>query len=198
MIHVMPPFLRSPVGIIAEQFDVKPVQSARRLDVKGVLTDLFNRGDSGQRQEKPKMVREIREGTRDGFTVAEAFGLKRLAVGRKDEFGFLARRGLALPQFIKRGRYLAFGADFDVDIVALKNAAGQVGLICGSATKALDGCIFVSKRFKECEREIRRVKWRFSESRYGFFDFNGVHVSICGMPRLPRELLSLFFAMPIL
>ena len=47
VVHVLAALLGSPLGIVLQQLDVKAVQAAGRLDVEGVLPDLFDRGDPG-------------------------------------------------------------------------------------------------------------------------------------------------------
>ena len=59
LVHLMAARGGAPVGVVPQQFDIKPVQTAGRLDVKGVLADRPNGGDTRQRQEKAEMVGEV-------------------------------------------------------------------------------------------------------------------------------------------
>ena len=41
--------LGPPIGVVLQQFDIEPVETAGRLDVKGAFADLLNGGDACQR-----------------------------------------------------------------------------------------------------------------------------------------------------
>ncbi len=56
VVHVGPALGRVPVRVVLQQLDIEPVEPARRADVEGVLADLLDGGDAGQRQEEAEMV----------------------------------------------------------------------------------------------------------------------------------------------
>ena len=127
---------RVPVGVLLQQLDVEPVEAAGGPDVEGVLADLLDRGDAGQRQEEAEVVGKVGVGAGDGLAVDEVLGLEALAVGGQDELGLVAGGGRTLPQRGERRRHFAFRADLDVDVVALEHPAGQVGLVRVAALAA--------------------------------------------------------------
>ena len=60
--------------------------------------------------------------------VGDVLGLKTFAIGGEDEFALLPDGGRTLPQCCQRGCDFTFRANFEVNVVPLKNAA-DVGLI---------------------------------------------------------------------
>lgn len=61
------------------------------------------------------------------LTVGQILRLEALPICREDEFGLLAGRGRALPQGGERGGHLAPGADLEMDIITLEQAARDIG-----------------------------------------------------------------------
>src|SRR5207248_11218095 len=120
---------RVPVGVFFEQLNVQPVESARGLDVEGVLADLFDRGDPGQRQEEAEVIVKVGIGAGNGFAINEVFGFEGFAIGGQDELGLLASGGGTLSQRREGRRYFAFRANLDMDVVALQHAAVQIGFV---------------------------------------------------------------------
>ena len=112
-----------------EQFDVEAVQSPSGLDVEGVLANLPDGGNASQWQEETEVIVKISVGADDRFTIGQIFRLKGFAIGGEDELGLLAGRRRACPQRGERGGDFAFRTNLEMDIVALENTAGQVGLI---------------------------------------------------------------------
>ena len=129
MVQVFAPRRRSPLRVFPQQFNVEFIESAGGLDVEGILTDLLNGGDAGERKEEAEVIGEIRVGAGDGFAVHDIFRLKCFAIGGEDELALLARGGRTLPQCFERAGDFALRADLDMDVVALKDAAGEVGLV---------------------------------------------------------------------
>ena len=150
VVHVAVALLAAPVGIFAEEFHVKAVQAASGADVEGVFPDLLHGGDPGKRQEEAKMIREGRVVAGDCFAIGEVFCLKRDAIGGEDELGLLLGRGRTISQGCKRGGDFALWADVQVDVVALEDAAGEVGGVGTGfplSPEALEGGVFVSEGF---------------------------------------------------
>ena len=112
VIQVFAAFLGGPLGVVLEQLDVEPVETAGGLDVEGVFADLPDRGDTGQRQEEAEVIVEIGVGAGDGAAIEEVFGLKLGAVGGEDELGLLAGGRGTLPQGGEGGGDLAGRTDF--------------------------------------------------------------------------------------
>jgi hypothetical protein len=75
----------APFGIVLQQLDIKPVQSAGGPDVEGAFADLPDGGDAGERQKEAEMVREIGIGAGDRIAARQVLGLERVAIGRQDE-----------------------------------------------------------------------------------------------------------------
>jgi len=137
VVHVVTAQFGAPVGVFAEQFHVEAVQAAGGADVEGVFPDLLDRGDSGERQEKTEVIGEGRIIAGDRLAIDEVLGFKGFAVGGEDELGLLFVGGRAFPQGGERGSHLALRADLEVDVVALENAAGEVGLVGIATAKPL-------------------------------------------------------------
>jgi hypothetical protein len=150
VVHVAPPLLAAPVGVFAEKFEVEAVQATGGADVKGVFPDLLDGGDAGERQEEAEVIGKRRVIADDGFAiVGKALGLQRDAIGGEDELGLLLGGGRAIPQGGKGGRDLACRADLEVNIVALEDAAGEIGLVRVTTPQALEGGFLISEGFEE-------------------------------------------------
>ena len=65
---------RTPVGVVFQQLDVKPIQAAGRPDVERTFTDLLDSGDASQRQEEAEVVGEIRESAGDRLAARQILG----------------------------------------------------------------------------------------------------------------------------
>jgi hypothetical protein len=85
MVHVVAARGRAPFGVVLQQLDIEPVQPAGGPDVEGVLTDLFDGRDAGERQEEAEMVRKVCIGAGDRLAARQILGLERLAIGRQNE-----------------------------------------------------------------------------------------------------------------
>ena len=85
VVHVVAALGRAPVGVVLQQLDIEPVQAAGGPDVEGVLADLLDGGDAGQRQEEAEMVGKVLVGAGDGLAARQVLGLEIHAVGRQDE-----------------------------------------------------------------------------------------------------------------
>jgi hypothetical protein len=100
VVHVVAARGLAPLGVALQQFDIEPVQPAGGADVKGVLGDLPDRGDAGERQEEAEMVREIGIGAGDRIAACQVLGLECIAIGREDEFGLEPGCPSASPGFL--------------------------------------------------------------------------------------------------
>ncbi|MNL25611.1 hypothetical protein D3C87_1470970 [compost metagenome] len=67
MVHVGAAFVRGPLWILVQQFDVQLVQAAGGTHVDGVVLDLLNGGDPSQGQQEAEVVGEVRVIAGDGF-----------------------------------------------------------------------------------------------------------------------------------
>jgi hypothetical protein len=63
----------------------------------------------------------------------------------------------------------------DVDVIALKHAAGHVGSVAVAHAQTAERRLLVAKGGQEGERELLRVKRLERKVRDGLFDFYGVH-----------------------
>ncbi len=165
-----------PLRVFLQQFDVQAIEATGSLDIKGIFTDLLDRCDPRQQQEKPEVVVKVGILAGDGLAIDEIFGLKARAVGGKDEFGFVASGGRAITQGRERRSHLAIAANVQVNIVALEHAAGQIRLVRAAAVEPFKGRLLISEGFEKGKREHRRVKGRFGKPGDGFFNFNGIHM----------------------
>lgn len=178
VIEIMSAIRRVPVRVFPEQLDIELVQASGGLDVESVFANLFDRGDSCQRQKKTEVIGKIGVVADERFAISEVFRFQSFAIGGEDELCFGARRLRAVAQCVQRFGNATIFANSEMDIIALKNAAGQIGLIRIAAAKPLERGLLVAKRFEEGERKIHRVKRGFGELGNGFFDFDSVHVII--------------------
>ena len=163
-----------PFRVVLQQLDIKLVEPRGGPNIKRTLADLRNRGDPGQRQEKPKVIRELGIGAGNGIGAAEVFRLKRLAVGGQNELGLGRCRLGAGAQGLERFIHLAGGAGDDMDIAALKHAT-NIRLVGIAGAQALDCGVLVAKGAQELKGELGPVKRLKRKVGYGFFDFNGIH-----------------------
>jgi hypothetical protein len=60
MVHVVPTLGGSPFWVVFQELDIEPVKTACCPDVERAFADLFDGGDSGQRQKEAEVVREVR------------------------------------------------------------------------------------------------------------------------------------------
>jgi len=150
-----------PLGVVLEELYVEAVQAAGGLDIEGVFADLLYGGDTGEREEKAEVLVKVGVGAGERLAVGEVLGLEAAAVGGEDELGLLAGGGGALGQGGERGGDLALGADAEVEVVALKDAAGEVGLVGIAAAEAVQGGFFCCRRL----RERRRGRWPRQKAR---------------------------------
>ncbi|HMP82168.1 MAG TPA: hypothetical protein PKA41_05605 [Verrucomicrobiota bacterium] len=177
VIHLLPPLVGIPIRVGPEQFDVKLVQSPGRLDVEGVFPDLPDRGDSRQRQEEPEVIVKVSEVACDRFAIRNVFGFEAFSVRGEDELCLLPSSRRALPERGERGGDLSFRTNFDVDVVALKDAA-EVGLVGVPALEPLNRRRPIPESLKKRERKRLRVERLFRETGNCFFDLDGVHREI--------------------
>src|ERR1700744_1631416 len=92
MVHVMTSGFRSPFGIVSQQFDIKFVQTASGPDVEGAFPNLLNGTNARQRQEKTKMIGEIKVGAHNCFPILEILCLKSVSISRKTKTRLGSRR----------------------------------------------------------------------------------------------------------
>ncbi|MNM48937.1 hypothetical protein D3C81_599340 [compost metagenome] len=64
-----------PVRVLVQQLDVQLVQAAGGTHVDGVVLDLLDSGDTGQRQQETEVVGKVRVVAGDCFTRDQFFGL---------------------------------------------------------------------------------------------------------------------------
>ena len=158
VIHVWTAGGSAPVGIVLQQLDIKPVETAGRLDVKGTLADLFDGADTCKGQEEPEVIREFTVFTRDRRDIGrQVFSFKSLAIRCKNKLCLGLRGGGAGLQLSKRSCDFTLSAHFEVNVVGLKHAA-LVGLVGRSAAQTLDGRRFVAERLQKGERELLAIE----------------------------------------
>ena len=87
VVHVSAALGRRPTRVLAQQLDVQLVQAASGTHVDGVVLDLLDGGDAGQRQEEAEVVGELRVVASDGIARGQFLGLQCRAVGSQDELG---------------------------------------------------------------------------------------------------------------
>jgi len=158
VVHIGAALIRGPLGVLIQQLDVELVQPRGGAYVDGVVPDLLDGGDAGQRQEKAEMVREVRVGAGDGFATGQFFGFKGLAVGGKDELGLGFCSGRAGAQRLEGFAHGARFAHGDMDVVALEHATRHIRSIVVASTQALECRILIAESGQERERELRRVE----------------------------------------
>jgi hypothetical protein len=157
--------------------------SARRPDVEGAFADLLDGGDARQRQEHAEVIGEFGIGAGNRLAAGKVFRLELLAIGGEDELGLCGNGLWAVAQGLQGvvdGAGVACG---NMDVAALKKAAGNVRRIGSTRAQFLDRCGFVAERLKECERKLRTVKWLGSQIRNGLFDLYCIHCTTLGLVR---------------
>ncbi|MNE48314.1 hypothetical protein D3C80_1427700 [compost metagenome] len=118
MVHVGATFVLGPVRVLVQQLDVQLVQAAGGAHVDGVVLDLLDGGDAGQRQQEAEVVGKVRVVAGDGFTRDQFFGLQRLPVGGEDELGFGFCGGRAGAQGLECFAHTARLACGDMNVAA--------------------------------------------------------------------------------
>ncbi|MNP23520.1 hypothetical protein D3C76_1162340 [compost metagenome] len=118
MVHVDAAFFRGPHWILVQQFNVQLVQAAGGTHVDGVVLDLLDCGDAGQRQQEAEVVGEVRVVAGDGFTRDQFLGLQRLPVGGENELGFGFCGGRAGAQGLECFAHTARLACGDMNVAA--------------------------------------------------------------------------------
>ncbi|SFG49758.1 hypothetical protein SAMN05518801_13520 [Novosphingobium sp. CF614] len=174
MVHVHPSRGGAPIGIVFQQLDIKPIETAGCADVERTFPNLLDRGDACQRQEKPKMIRKAGIVAGNGFAGFEVLGLKRLAIGGKNEFCLRLGSNGAGFQGRDRSRDRAGGRRQPSECCWFAGPP-NIGLVRHAAAQTLDRCRLVSEGFKERERELLCVERLLCQSRNRFFNFNCVH-----------------------
>ncbi len=91
--------------------------------IKGVFTNLLNRRNARQRQEKTEVVMKVGVVAGDRLAIDKVFSLKAFAIGSEDKLGLLLSSRWAISQGRKRGADFPFRANLYMDIVALEYAA---------------------------------------------------------------------------
>ena len=176
-----------PAGVVADEFDVEPVEPPRRLDVEGVLADRLDRANAGQAQKIAEMVAEFGEvaDQRRFGLVGEVLGLDRRAVGGESELRLVLDRRGAGDHLLQGGRRLAGRTGREVDVVAMagQKRARHVALVVplAAGSELLDGGGVEVERLKKLERELGGDERAFGELAHRFFDFDSVHRD--GIPR---------------
>ena len=174
VVEILAAGVGGPFRVVLEQFDVEPVEAAGGLNIEGFFADRFDRSDTGQRQKEAEVIVEIRAGAGDRLAIGQILGLEALAIGGEGELGLLPRVRGALAEGGECGGHRALGADFQVEIVALKNTAGEVRLVRVATAQAAVRGLRIPEGFEEGVRKNRRVKGRGDEIGNGLFDLNGV------------------------
>ena len=128
----------------------------------------------GQRQEKAEMIGKVRVGAGDRLAASSGPRPRRSSpsVARMNCAFALAVAGLAFSAASVLVTSPS-GADGDVDVVGLKNAA-EIGPVGRAAAQPPDRSVFVPERRQEGERKFRRVIRRFGQLRHLLFDFDRV------------------------
>ena len=135
---------------------------------------MLDGADPCQGQEEAKVIGKVGVSAGDRLAGGKVFSLKIGAIGGQHEFR-LGLGGGGTGFELRKGRCdFPCPADFQMNVVGLKNAA-QVGLVGRSALQALDGGRLVSKSEQESEREFFGVEWKLGQCRYGFFNLNSIH-----------------------
>jgi hypothetical protein len=165
----------APVGVVLQQFNIKAVEAACGLDVKGTLADLFDSGDAREGQEEAEVIGELLKGASDGFAADQVLGLEILPIGSEDELGFELGGGRAVFKRHEGVRDRAGGAGGDMDVVALEDPA-QIGFVRVTLAQLLDLGRLAPKSLKKSKREFSWVEWYFGEFGDSLFDLDGVHL----------------------
>tara|TARA_R100000750_G_scaffold694_1_gene904 strand:+ start:315 stop:947 length:633 start_codon:yes stop_codon:yes gene_type:complete len=176
----------APVGVVLQQFDIKAIQPARGLDVKGALADLFDSRDAREGQEEAKMIGELLKGTGDGFAADQVLGLELLTIGSEDELGFELGGGRAIFECREGVGDRAKGAGGDMDVVALQDPA-KIGFVRFALAQLLDLGGFAPEGFEKGKGEFSRVEGGLSKLRDGLFDLNRVHLHLLSRRHLNDE-----------
>jgi hypothetical protein len=188
VVHVLPAVL--PLGVLAQQLDIEAVQAAGRLDIERAFADLLDGGDAGERQEEAEVIGKLGVGAGDRAAAREILGLEGFAVGREDELGLLGGRLGAAAQGAKGFVNAAGRAGHQVDVAALENGAGDVGLVCVAGAQALDCRVLVPKGGQKLEGELGTVKRGLRQRGYSFFDLDRVHGASDKAERCCRQQAS--------
>ena len=188
MVHVMAFLGAAPIGVVLDQFDVKPVEAAGRADVKGAFADLFDGGDTRERQEEAEVVGKIGVAAGDGFAGVDILSLEVDAVGGENELCLGAGRGGAVAKGGQGRRDIARRAGRKVNVVGLKDTA-EVGFVGCAGAQSFDSSVLVSEGREKGIRELGRVKGLLGKFGNGLFDFNGVHRKICPKVKTVSSLL---------
>lgn len=183
MVHVRPPLGARPVGIVLQQLDIKLVQAARRPDVEGALADLLDGGDARQWQEYAEVIGKLGVGTGNCLAAGKVFRLELVAIGGEDEFGLCCEGLRAVAQGFQGVVDGADAAGGNMDVAALKQAAGNVRRIGSTGAQFLDRRRLVSEGFQKRERKLRPVKRLGSQIRNGLFDLYCIHGTTLGLVR---------------
>ncbi|MNF97515.1 hypothetical protein D3C84_803460 [compost metagenome] len=118
VVHVGATFVLGPVRVLVQQLDVQLVQAAGGAHVDGVVLDLLDGGDAGQRQQETEVVGKVRVVAGDGFTRDQLFGLQRLPIGGKDKLGLGFCGGRAGAQCLERFAHATRLACGDMNVAA--------------------------------------------------------------------------------
>jgi hypothetical protein len=82
-----------------------------------------------------------------------------------------------VPQHRQGFCHRARGGDSDVDIIGLKDGAGQVGPVRFAPTQTPQHRFLVVERLQKGERELGRVKRLLGERRHGLLYLDSVHAA---------------------
>ncbi len=74
VVHVMPAGIGAPLGVLLQQLDIELVQATGRPHINGVVLDLADSRDAGQRQEEADMFGKAWVVGRNGLAGGEVFG----------------------------------------------------------------------------------------------------------------------------
>ncbi len=180
----MTAFIRSPVRISLQKFDIEAIETPGRLDIDRVILDRFDGRDACERKKETEMVREVAVVANADVAFDKVFGLKCLAIGRQNEADFSCRRFRAGTEFRELRVHLARLGNGEMDILVLKDAALNVGIFRCARQQALYRRRLVVEGFKESTRKLFCIKGCRSKFRYGFFNLNGVHESVSDLKQV--------------
>lgn len=96
---------RCPFLVFAQQLNVQLVQTASSTHIDGVVLDLLDRGDAGQRQQETEVAGKIPVVTGDDSTCNQLFGVQGLAVSGEYKLGFAFESAWAGAQRLERVPY---------------------------------------------------------------------------------------------
>ena len=95
-------------------------------------------------EKKPEVVGEIGIVTNNDFATIEVFGMKLLAIRGKYIFRFRTACGVVVLERCQGFYYFAFGANLDMDVVALEYPA-KIGVVRCARAQTFDRRVFIAE-----------------------------------------------------